>query len=200
MTPDRTRWCELLVGLEGVEVLDVVREGERLVLLHEPFRAALSHHLPDATAVADPFHVVAWAPAAWTPPAGGPRTRPWASEDAKGDSLYRCRKLLALAEERLDEAGSAKLRGLLAAGDPFGEVHEAWTAKEALRDLYSVYGQPELPGAGSTASSTTADRAAPRSCEAWPGPSSAGEARSWPGTPRERPTVPPRASTRSSRR
>ncbi len=27
--------------------------------LHEPFRAALSHHLPDATAVADPFHVVA---------------------------------------------------------------------------------------------------------------------------------------------
>ncbi len=59
MTPDRTRWCELLVGLEGVEVLDVVREGERLVLLHEPFRAALSHHLPDATAVADPFHVVA---------------------------------------------------------------------------------------------------------------------------------------------
>ncbi len=64
----------------------------------------------------------------------------------KGDPLYRCRKLLAMAEERLDEAASAKLRGLLAAGDPFGEVHEAWTAKEALGDLYSLHGQPELAG------------------------------------------------------
>jgi hypothetical protein len=27
---------------------------------------------------------------------------------------------------------------------------------------------PSSPGAGSTASSTTADRAAPRGCEAWP--------------------------------
>ncbi len=35
MTPDRTRWCELLVGLERVEVLDVVREADRLVLTIE---------------------------------------------------------------------------------------------------------------------------------------------------------------------
>ncbi len=35
MTPDRTRWCELLVGLERVEVLDVVREGERLIVTIE---------------------------------------------------------------------------------------------------------------------------------------------------------------------
>ena len=32
MTPDRTRWCELLVGLELVEVLDVVRRHDHLVV------------------------------------------------------------------------------------------------------------------------------------------------------------------------
>jgi hypothetical protein len=32
MTPDRTRWCELLVGLERVEVLNVVRHRDRLVV------------------------------------------------------------------------------------------------------------------------------------------------------------------------
>jgi hypothetical protein len=32
------------------------------------------------------------------------------------------------------------LRGLLAAGDPDGEVHEAWQAKEALRHLYTIWG------------------------------------------------------------
>lgn len=35
MTLDRTRWCELLVGLERVEVLDVVRLLERLVVTVE---------------------------------------------------------------------------------------------------------------------------------------------------------------------
>ncbi len=35
MTPDRTRWCELLVGLERVEVLDVVRRLDRLVVTVE---------------------------------------------------------------------------------------------------------------------------------------------------------------------
>jgi len=29
----------------------------------------------------------------------------------KGDPLYRCRKLLAMAEERLDEAGTAVVPG-----------------------------------------------------------------------------------------
>jgi hypothetical protein len=40
-----------------------------------------------------------------------------------------------MAEERLDEAGTAKLRGLLAAGDPLGHV-------TALGHGYS--GDPEL--------------------------------------------------------
>ena len=42
----------------------------------------------------------------------------------KPDPLYRGRKLLTMAAERLDSAGETKLRGLLAAGDPDGQVYE----------------------------------------------------------------------------
>ena len=48
------------------------------------------------------------------------------------------------AAERLDETGTAKLRGLLAAGDPDGHVHAAWRAKECLRDLYNLAADPDV--------------------------------------------------------
>ena len=56
----------------------------------------------------------------------------------KADPLYRCRRLLLAAEERLDRKGDAKLQGLLRAGDPRGEVAYAWHAKEAVRFLYDI--------------------------------------------------------------
>jgi transposase len=54
----------------------------------------------------------------------------------KTDPLYRCRRLLTKADERLDVNGREKLLGLLRAGDPKGEVAAAWHAKEAVRELY----------------------------------------------------------------
>jgi transposase len=54
----------------------------------------------------------------------------------KADPLYRCRRLLTKAEERLSEAGKEKLMGLLRAGDPRGDVATMWEAKEAVRELY----------------------------------------------------------------
>ena len=56
----------------------------------------------------------------------------------KGDPLYRIRKLLTLAHQRLDQPGEQRLQGLLAAGDPYGEVRLAWHAKETLRDVYQI--------------------------------------------------------------
>ena len=56
----------------------------------------------------------------------------------KDDPLYRIRKLLTLAQERLDQPGEGRLQGLLAAGDPYGEVRLAWHAKETLRDVYQI--------------------------------------------------------------
>jgi transposase len=46
----------------------------------------------------------------------------------RDDPLYRSRRLLTKAHERLDTRGEAKLLGLLQAGDPRGEVRLAWHA------------------------------------------------------------------------
>ena len=56
----------------------------------------------------------------------------------KHDPLYRARKLLVAAHERVTESGDARLRGLLEAGDPYGEVRDAWHAKETLRSIYDI--------------------------------------------------------------
>ncbi len=54
----------------------------------------------------------------------------------KDDPLYRSRRLLTKADERLDDRGRTKLLGLLDAGDPRGEVRTAWHAKEVVRSVY----------------------------------------------------------------
>jgi transposase len=61
----------------------------------------------------------------------------------KDDPLYRSRRLLTRADERLDDRGHSKLLGLLGAGDPRGEVRTAWHAKEIVRSIYEIE-DPEL--------------------------------------------------------
>ena len=56
----------------------------------------------------------------------------------KHDPLYRARKLLVSASENITDNGHTKLRGLLDAGDPYGEVRDAWHAKETLRSIYDI--------------------------------------------------------------
>ena len=43
-----------------------------------------------------------------------------------------------MAQERLDSRGDKRLQGLLRAGDPYGEVRDAWYAKETVRDIYQI--------------------------------------------------------------
>lgn len=42
---------------------------------------------------------------------------------------------MTLAQERLDDAANLKLVGLLEAGDPKGQVCNAWHAKEVVRSV-----------------------------------------------------------------
>ena len=42
------------------------------------------------------------------------------------------------ASENITDAGRTRLRGLLDAGDPYGEVRDAWHAKETLRAIYDI--------------------------------------------------------------
>ena len=46
--------------------------------------------------------------------------------------------LLTAAHERLDHRGEVRLKGLLEAGDPHGEVRMAWHAKETVRGVYRI--------------------------------------------------------------
>ena len=62
----------------------------------------------------------------------------FAHRGRKDDPLYRARCLLTMAAERLDENGTEKMLGLVRAGDRYGQVEATWTAKEAVRELYTV--------------------------------------------------------------
>jgi transposase len=162
-----TRWVSAVVDVEGRKVLDLLegrnavdledwlaaqepawRAGVTVTVcdLHEPFRAAFDARLPHATQVADPFHVVGVGTRVID------RTRRRVQNATLGhrgrarDPLYRARKLLTMADERLDDRGRQKLRGLLAVGDPRGEVGAAHNAKECLRELYTLWGQADLAG------------------------------------------------------
>ena len=42
------------------------------------------------------------------------------------------------ASENITDSGRTRLRGLLEAGDPYGEVRDAWHAKETLRAVYDI--------------------------------------------------------------
>lgn len=103
-----------------------------------PYKAVFDTMLPDAGQVIDPFHVVRHANTKLDECRRRVQNETLGHRGHKNDPLYRCRKLLLMAEQRLDVAGSAKLTGLLRAGDPRGEVAYAWHAKEAVRFFYDL--------------------------------------------------------------
>ena len=102
------------------------------------YRRAFDVALPHAGQVADPFHVIRLANNSIDEVRRRTQNDTLGHRGRKDDPLNRARRLLISAHERLTERGDAKLRGLLAAGDPHGEVRLAWHAKETLRGLYDI--------------------------------------------------------------
>jgi transposase len=103
------------------------------------YRAALTHPvhgLHNATLVLDRFHGERLANVAIDDVRRRVQNETLGHRGRRNDPLYRIRKLLLTARERLDEATAAKLAAGLAAGDPYQEVGCTWTAKELLRDVY----------------------------------------------------------------
>lgn len=111
--------------------------------LSATYRSALDAMLPDAVQVADPFHVVKLANTKLDECRRRVQNQTLGHRGRKTDPLYRCRRLLTKADERLTETGTTKLVGLLQAGDPDGEVATAWQAKESVRDIYT-HTNPEI--------------------------------------------------------
>ncbi|MFZ1488970.1 MAG: ISL3 family transposase [Ilumatobacteraceae bacterium] len=111
--------------------------------LSGPWRLAFSTMLPDATQVADPFHLVKLANARLDEVRRRVQNETLGHRGHKDDPLYRSRRLLTKADERLDVRGRNKLLGLLEAGDPRGEVRMAWHAKEVVCSIYD-HTDPDL--------------------------------------------------------
>jgi transposase len=102
------------------------------------YKSVFDETLPHVAQIADPFHVIKHANSKLDECRRRVQNETLGHRGRKDDPLYRCRRLLTKAHERLDDKGHAKLLGLLGAGDPNGDVAEAWYAKEAVRELYTI--------------------------------------------------------------
>ena len=102
------------------------------------YRRALLDHLPNATLVVDHFHAIKLANAAIDDVRRRVQQATTGHRGRKGDPLYRIRRALLIADERLTEDRFAWIRAALDGGDPEGEVSAAWVAKELLRDVYAA--------------------------------------------------------------
>jgi transposase len=105
--------------------------------LSGPYRKVFEVMTPKATLVADPFHVCRLANTKLDECRRRVQNETLGHRGRKSDPLYRCRRLLTRAKERLDDKGREKITGLLRAGDPHGDVATMWEAKEAVRELYA---------------------------------------------------------------
>jgi transposase len=106
--------------------------------LSATYKSVFDDVLPHATLVADPFHVIKHANSKVDECRRRVQNEALGHRGRKVDPLYKSRRMLTMAAERLDVNGKEKLLGLLKAGDRFGHVQATWTAKEALRELYDV--------------------------------------------------------------
>lgn len=159
-------WSTSIVDVAGGQLLDVIEGRSAAGLcgwlagcdqawldgiawatldLSGPWRLAFDTMLPAATQVADPFHVVKLANQRLDEVRRRVQNETLGHRGHKHDPLYRSRRLLTKADERLDDRGRSKLLGLLDAGDPRSEVRTAWHAKETVRGIYAI-DDPDLAG------------------------------------------------------
>ncbi len=205
----RTQFSTSIVDVGRAQLLDVVpgRSGKeptawlqaqghewlahvRYVTLDlsGPYRAVFDAVPPGATLVADPFHVVKLANATLDECRRRVQNELFGHRGQKHDPLYRVRRLLTKAGERLGDDGRNKLLGLLRAGDPAGHVATTWQAKELIRSLYDHQNET-LALKFITRLGQDCTAAAPPRCAASGARYSNGNTRSLPGTKPMSPTV-----------
>ena len=102
------------------------------------YALGLADGLPRARLVVDHFHAVRLANQALDEVRRRVQQATLGHRGRKGEPLYRIRRRLLAAHERLDEGAWARVVVLLEAGDPAGEVGAAYMAKELLREVYAT--------------------------------------------------------------
>ncbi len=157
-------WATSIVDVAGGKLLDIVPHRTAAAparwLLNQPaswrvnirwatldpsgpYRATLDTALPHVRQVADPFHIVRLANNTLDETRRRVQNQTLGHRGRKHDPLYRSRKLLLTGHERISETGEDRLRGLLDAGDPHGEVRNASHANQTLRGIYDI-ADPDL--------------------------------------------------------
>ena len=152
-------WCTSVVDVGGHQLIDIVPgrtaesaaawfraqptewcEAIRWAVLDMSgsYRKAYDRVLPHALQVADPFHVIRLANQRLDEVRRRVQNETLGHRGRKDDPLYRIRRLLTAAHEKISDRGQTRLRGLLDAGDPHGEVRTAWHAKETVRGIYGI--------------------------------------------------------------
>lgn len=162
----RQRFCTSIVDVGSGQLLDIVPGRDRkapttwlqsrtyhcrfnvdyaTLDLSDPYRKVFNDAVPWATQIADPFHVVRIANQKIDECRRRVQNKVFGHRGHKNDPLYRARRLLTIAPERLSENGQEKLVGLLSAGDRRNQVAACYNDKEAVRELYTVpdYGLAE---------------------------------------------------------
>ena len=93
---------------------------------------------PKATRVIDRFHVMRHAILAVDQVRRRVQQQRLGHRGRSGDPLYRSRKLLVMGATTTDPELASRLEGLLALGDPDGEVAFAYNVKEAVAQFYAT--------------------------------------------------------------
>ncbi len=107
------------------------------------YALGLAEGLPHARLVVDHFHAVRLANQALDEVRRRVQQETLGHRGRKPDPLYRIRRRLLAAHERLGEGAWSAVVALLEAGDPAGEVGAAYMAKELLREVYDTTGADE---------------------------------------------------------
>ena len=142
MTPgnraaDLRRWCANADPAWLAKITVVATD------LAESYRAGLSPHLDHCVRVADPFHVVRVANRCMDTVRRRVQNEQLGHRGRKRDPLFKIRKILLAASERVTPGGADRMLLGLRAGDPNDELLGAWLAKESVRDVYLTDDQAE---------------------------------------------------------
>jgi transposase len=106
--------------------------------MSKTYNAVFKVVTPKATRVIDRFHVMRHAIAALDEVRRRIQQQHLGHRGRAGDPLYKARKLLVMRGTSGDPELSSRLEGLLALGDPDGEVAFAYAMKEAVARFYAT--------------------------------------------------------------
>lgn len=144
---DRHVLLDVAEGRSGQVVRDWLDERatgwleQIAVAVIDPFRGyatAIAGRLPDATIVVDHFHAIRLANAAVDDARRRVQQATLGHRGRRDDPLYRIRRTLLVAHDRLTDPQRERIVRLLQAGDPDGEVASTYLAKELLREVYAT--------------------------------------------------------------